>query len=173
MGVGAESNTSIDKTQWSARGLLDKWWYCYHVSDVTSCLLATECLHVSSYARRCLKLFFGAFNRRAVVHSLRCVCVCTMSTVCPNLVYWDRFRGDFMVKYTHTPVFYWFYHFLNSIFIYEPYLPSRNIYGIPWWRSLEAETCRRWHKTSFWFTALVYGVDDDDDVFYIMLISAK
>jgi len=32
---------------------------------------------------------------------------------------------------------------------------DRGIYGTPWWKSLEAETCRRWHETAFWFTTLV------------------
>jgi len=84
-----------------------------------------------------------------------------------------------MVKYTH--IFWWFYHYLNSILLYMSltYL-DRSIYGTPWWRSLEAETCRRWHETAFWFHKRVNEVDkddddddDDDDVFYIMLISAK
>ena len=35
--VGVESNKSVDKTQCSAQELLDKLWYCYHVSDAMSC----------------------------------------------------------------------------------------------------------------------------------------
>jgi len=144
-------------------------------------LNATVCLYVSSFTRRCLELILGAFNWRAVVRSLRCVCVYTISTLYTNLVYCETACVVISGWNTHAPArahtharahahtFYWFNHFFKfESFIYEPYLPRPKYLRNP--PPPDEGLLRPKHvegdKTSFCSTTLVYGVDDD--VFYIM-----
>jgi hypothetical protein len=147
--------------------LLPRLWCC-------ELLNATVCLYVSSFTLRCLELILGAFNWRAVVGSLLCVCFYTISTLYTNLVYWDSLCGDFMVKYTRTHtrtrtrthILLVLSFFKFESFIYEPYLPRpKYLRNPPWWRSLEAETYRRWQNyvliyntgvRSWWWCVLHY-----------------
>jgi len=126
--VGAESNKSVDKTECSAQELLDRWRYCYHVSDTMSCwtqhVPLCFILHAGAWN-------FGALSRRAVVRSLLCVCVYTISTLYTNLVYWDSLRGDFMVKYTHAHILLVLSFKFDSLHMNLTCL-DRNIYGTPW-----------------------------------------
>jgi len=109
--VGAESNTSVDKTQCSAQEFLDKWWYCYHVWDTMSwwtqhvplCFI----LHTpvpETFALLIGELLYAVCDVPVPTQSAHSTQIWCAEAACVVISRWN----------THRHVFCWFYH-LNSI----------------------------------------------------------